>query len=336
MSFDLTKFGGRPILPHGITALADVPADQHAFNFGVKEDAAASVRFRDTPSLMQVAPKIGGSWDGKSTVNHVDAILKNFSGDWTKVEELIQYQPRGTCGGRAGSAAGDIIQHVLVALGKRAKVHRVSHAAVYYAARKLYNDIGGSWTNDNNDGVASGSVPEALSKVAGYVQREEDGDTNYYGQGSDDLACQLAAGLHPEVAKKIIDLGADNFITWAPVKNAQELADGIAAGGVGVGSDSQGFTMTRDKYGRCQPTGTWAHYQVRVSIGVYDCGPMFGYWQSWGKGTPAGPPLPGHPSNCFGVDFSVQDRIIKSGEWAVVFGFPLWDLDVAPVVPWVF
>jgi hypothetical protein len=196
----------------------------------------------------------------------------------------------------------------------------------------------GNWQDENNDGVASGSVPQALAKVTGYVEREDIGDNSYYGDGSDDLACMLGCGMKSDVAAKIEKDGADNLVTlWSPVNSAQELADGIAAGGVGIGSDTQGFTMTRDKDGFCLPSGTWGHYQVRCSVGVYNGRKGFGYNQSWGRDCPSGPTLQGHPGNCFGVDFDYQDRIIKSGDWAVMFAFNLFDLEKGGIdLSWTF
>ena len=260
-----------------------------------------------------------------------------------EVEEEHSYVADGiavhNCGGRAGSATIDFIQHILIASGKRAKFHRASHAALYFLARKKYNMLGGRWDRDNNDGVARGAITEAL-KMYGEVTREEIGDLNYYGDGSDDLACKLGAGMLPDVQEKIIKLGADNICTeWTPVTSAQELADGIAAGGIGIGADGQGFTMQRDGKGFCRPSGTWQHYQIRVSVlSESDYGQKgFGYWQSWGRSTPDGPKLAGHPGNCFGVDWETQDYVCKNGAWAVVFGFPLWDLQQGLIdIPWNF
>jgi hypothetical protein len=334
------SFGGRKEIPrHLVGAVNSVdeldPADV-AWNFGV---LPPPVEVRDVVAakkpLYAALPKLQGAWDGSTVVNHLEAVRKVL-GD--KAEDLVQYQPRGTCGGRAGSATIDIVQCILIASGKRAKFHRASHAFVYWQARKKYGMDNGSPGNENNDGVASGSVPEILSTI-GIDNRDETGDVNYYGSGSDDLACQWGTGhISADLAAKLEGYAKDNVIdSWHPVKSAQELADGIAAGGVGIGSDNQGFTMSRDARGFCRPTGTWSHYQIRPSVGVWGGQKGFGYFQSWGRTTPSGPLLPGHFGNCFGVDFDVQDRIIRSGDWAVVFGFPLWELENGPLnLSWVF
>ena len=331
--FDFTKVGGRlDAMPNDTGAMAG----PNIWNFGVVP-AGPGIRamIQAKPSLWVQYPHFRGAWDGQSTVNHCDAVRRTIGED--ALTSLVQYQPRGTCGGRAGSATCDFVQCIMLALGKPIVFKRVSHASVYYAARKLYNMLEGSWQDENQDGVASGAVPEALSKI-GVNSREEIGDLNYYGEGSDDLACKLGAGQMQDLARKLEELAKDNIIKeWAPVKSAQELADGIASGGIGIGSDNQGFTMTRDRQGFCRPTGSWAHYQVRISVfGQPRKG--FGYWQSWGQKTPGGPLLPGHIGNCFGVDFDVQDRIIRSGDWAVVWGMPPFELAQPKKIdiPWTF
>lgn len=311
------------------------------WNFGVQPPTQAVENLiQSKPSLYARFPAMKGKWDGKSTVNHWNAINQVAKEQGFNPLDLVHYQPRGTCGARAGAFAGETIQCVRIAAGEDAKFRRVSHAAVYFTARKLYGMLKGDWRDERNDGVASGSVPEALAKM-GYVRRDENGDAKWYGEGSDDLACQLGAGMHPDLQKKILEFGSDNLVTeWSPVYSAQELADGIAAGGIGIGSDAQGFTMTRDADGFCRPSGVWYHYHIRCSVGLFGRNKNrkgFGYNQSWSLQNPDGPLLEGHPSNCFGVDWDYQDRLCKSGKYAVLFGFPLWELEQGGKdIPWIF
>ncbi len=337
MAFDFAKCGGKPILPEGARMLGDVAPEDVAWNFGVKEEVAALIRHRDVPSLHEKYPRMAGAWDGNSTINHADIVAKNHSGDFSKVEELVQQQPRGTCGGRSGSLVLDFVQHILIGSGKRAKFKRTSHAAVYYLARKLYGWIGsGNWRNDNDDGVAGGSVPDALKKY-GITHRPETNDLNGYGEGSDDLACQLVCGVHPQLEQLILKEAADNLVTeWVAIRSAQEGADAIASGGVIVGSDNRGFSMTRDSNGFCRPQGAWSHYHARTGVGKWGGQKGFIYWQSWGKNTPSGTKVPGCPGNCFLVDWNTQDGLFRNGQYAAIFGFPLWELETTPVVPWVF
>lgn len=336
MSVDLTKFGGQPIIPVG-ARIADINPGEYGYNFGVKEDTSIRALYDATPSLHEKYPKMAGAWDGKSTINHIDIVLKNFGGDIKKVEELIHYQPRGTCGGRAGAAGLDFVQHIMIGNGKRAKFKRASHAAVYFLARYMYGWTGrGNWRNDGDDGVAGGSVPDALKKY-GAAHRDEAQDPNWYGPGSDDVACKLVTGNLPQLEQQIIAAASDNLVTdWVPVRSAQEAADAIASQGIVIGSDMRGFTMSRDKDGFCSPRGTWSHYHLRCSVGLHNGRKGFGYWQSWSKDTPSGPFLKGHTGNCFGVDWDVQDASIRSGQYAAIFGFPLWELETTPVAPWIF
>jgi hypothetical protein len=327
----LMNAGANPMDPNNLS-----------WNFGLvtanePANAAVAEMIQDKPTLYTRFPNMAGRWNGK-TVNHWAAVRAVLGDD--KADTLIQHQPRGTCGGRAGSLAIDMLQCVLIALGKRAKFKRASHAFLYWQARKKYGmDRGQPW-DDRNDGVASGSIPEIMASV-GIDTRDETGDTNAYGAGSDDLAAQWGAGkIDPALAAKLVEFARDNVVTeWSPVYSAQELADGIAAGGIGIGSDSQGFSGTRDARGFCRPVGVWHHYHVRGSVlGEAEYGQNgFGYCQSWGKNNPGGPQLAGHPSNCFGVDWATQDRTCRSGRWAVVFGLPLFDLEQTPIdIPWSF
>lgn len=324
----LEMFGG--VRTQLVSATPDNPSGE-LWNFGVapKTDEVENM-IRARPSLHAKYPKMAGKWDGKTTVNSFKA-AQAVLGD--KALDLIQQQPRGTCGGRAGSGSSDLVQCVLIQSGRRVKTfHRSSHAFLYWQARKKYGMAKGSPSDENNDGVASGSIPEVLTQI-GQVNRDESGDLNAYGGGSDALATQWGCGrIDSALAQKLEAAAKDNIITdWAPVTSFQEMADGIASGGVALGSDGQGFTMTRDKDGFCRPSGTWQHYQVRCSVGTYGAAQRkgCGYWQSWGKDAPQGPYLADHPGNCFGVDAEVQDMIIKSGEWAVVFGFEPWELEAA-------
>lgn len=335
MNQNLTIFGGKPLLPPGVRHVKDAHPDDISWNFGVQpETPAVTAMIQASRNFWDVFPQHRGKWDGKTDVNHFKAAQKVL-GD--KATDLIQYQVRGTCGGRAGSEAGDFVQLIAIAAGKPIKFHRCSHAAVYYAARKKYGMLNGDWRDDGNDGVAAGSVPEALGDVCGYVTRDEDGDTNYYGNGSDDIACQLGAGMLPDLASKIMTVGKDNMVVERYViRSAAEGADAIAAGGILIGADSQGFSMTRDNYGFCSPQGVWQHYQIRTGVGNFNGRPGFAYWQSWGTDSTKGPLLAGYPSNVHGVDVSVMDQIIKSrgARWEVIFGFPEFEVAKGVDLSW--
>lgn len=317
----LISCGGQPIYVSGAgpeDAAGDPVNAVAAYNFGVQPDLALKGTRRMEATLHQRFPALGGKWDGKTTVNHHDAVRKVLGKDIQ-----AHNQPTGTCGGRAGSRGAEILQTVMIATGKRAKFRYVSHAWLYYLARKKYDMLG------RGDGVAGGSIPEVM-ETGGLLHREEAGDPEMAGRSSDNVAGAWGAGrMSSNDATRLAELAKDNLITArVRVSSAQELADGIASGGVGIGSDGRGFTMTRDSEGVCQPQGTWYHYQVRSGVSVTPRGrKIFHYNQSWGDTTPSGPLLPGCPGNCFGVEWDVQEEVIRNGEWDVAFAFDLWDLE---------
>ncbi len=311
----LTRAGGDP---------AD-PADAE-WNFGVT--GRGSPGGGDAVGLHQRFPGLAGRWDGKTQVNHHEAARRVLGADIK-----AQQQPAGTCGGRAGSRGLELLQCVLVASGKRAKFRYVSHAWLYYLARREYGMLG------RGDGVAGGSVPEVMAKY-GCLGRGEAGDPEQAGPRSDDIARRWGAGKMAEAEEaRLLGLASDNLVT-AMVRcgSAQECADGLASGGVIVQSDGQGYEMTRDSEGVCRAVGRWGHYQVRSGVRVTPSGrKVFDYNQSWGEDTPDGPALPGTPGNCFGVEWDVQDRLCREGEVHCLFGFDLWDLEKGSVdLDWVF
>jgi hypothetical protein len=306
----LTSVGGVRIV-NGITG-------DPAWNFGVVNPGQIVTESATAPSLYDMFPKLRGKWDGKTSISHhraVEKVLGKFM--------PAHNQPKGTCGGRAGSRALEILQCILIAMGKRAKFKYVSHAWAYFLARREFNMLGGG------DGVADGSIPPVLAKY-GAIHRDECPDKSMAGAGSDDLAAKWGGGgLRGDELKEYEALAGDNIATvTAKIRSAEELADAIAAGGVAICSDDQGYSMTRDAEGICKPQGTWYHYHVRSGVRVTPSGrKAFDYDQSWGDTTPSGPPLPGCPGNCFGVDWNVQDKLCKSGSVHVAFGFDLWDLE---------
>lgn len=236
------------------------------------------------------------------------------------------------CGGRAGSRALELLQCILIGTGKRAKYKDASHAWLYFLARRDANMLRGG------DGVPSGSIQRVLAKY-GALTREEAGDPLQAGPRSDDLAVNWGGGgLRGDKLTALLKEASDNIVTaQVKVRSAQELADGLAAGGVGLGSDMQGYTMTRDRYGVCQPKGSWAHYHVRSGVRKLPDGrSVFQYDQSWGDNVPDGPLMDGCPGNVFGVEWAVQDRLCRNEDWSVVFAFDLWDLENGVDIPWTF
>lgn len=320
---DLRQFGGVLYVRDG--GDPKNPADQH-WNFGImgQPGLEGPVIADSMPALYDAAPHIQGMWDGRTTICVHDAARKVLKGHMP-----AQMQPRGTCGGRSAKQLLQHLQCVSIAAGKKAKYHKASHAWGYFLARKEYGMLGGG------DGVPDGSIPPVLVKY-GALNQEESGDTKDYGAGSDDLAVKW--GSRAGAPKEMFALAADNKVAEniVRVRSFQEMADGFAAGGVGVVSSNRGFSMTRDSEGICKPKGTWSHYMTLSGIYVAKNGRAHGIIdQSWGNNTPSGPTIDDGrcPDYSFAADRDVIEQdMIKRGTVHMCFGFQLWD--ESAVIPW--
>lgn len=303
---------------------ANNPADV-LWNFGVMgmPGLDGPIVASSAPNLYDVAPHVEGRWDGVSSICVHDAVRKVLGKPMP-----AQMQPRGTCGGRTGKMAGQLLQCILIAAGRRANYRPVSHAWLYALARKEYGMLGGG------DGVPDGSIPAVMAKY-GLLHAEEAGDTADYGDGSDDLAARWGGRNGPP--REMFDLAADNKVETSLVKvrTFQELADGYAAGGVGLVSSMRGFTMTRDANGECRAQGTWSHYMTGSGISVVGGRAKGAIDQSWGRNTPSGPQIEGGrwPDHSFLGDRDVIERdMIQGGSFHLIFGFQLWD--ESQVIDW--
>lgn len=315
MPHDLTQFGGVLYVRHG--GDPNDPNDQ-LWNFGVfgLPGLAGPRVTSNAPNLYDVAPYAQGLWDGKTTICCHDAARKVLGNHMP-----AQMQPRGTCGGRTGKQAGQLLQCVMMAAGRTATYHKVSHAWLYSLARMEYGMLGGG------DGVADGSIPPVMAKY-GLLHAEEAGDSADYGTGSDDLAAKWGGRGGPP--KDMLSLASDNkvFPNLVKVRSFQEMADGFAAGGVGLVSSMRGFTMTRDSKGRCAARGSWSHYMASSGVVIIDSRAYGVIDQSWGNDTPSGPQIENGrwPNYSFAAERDVIERdMIVDGSWHMVFGFPLWD-----------
>lgn len=312
---DFREFGGVMAVQAG-----GDPNDPDAvtWNFGVMGQPGLDgpIIESNAPFLYDVAPHIQGRWDGKTSICCHDAGRKVLGQPLP-----AQLQPRGTCGGRTGKRAGEHLQTLLIAAGRQAKFHKVSHAWLYALARREYGMLGGG------DGVPDGSIPPVMAKY-GLLHAEESGDLNDYGSGSDDLAAKWGGRGGPPTA--MFKVAEDNKVeaNLVRVRSFQELADGYAAGGVGLVSSNRGFTMERDSLGRCAAKGSWSHYMTGSGIVMLGGRPYPTIDQSWGRNVPSGPTIEGGrwPDYTFAADMDVVVRdMINGGSFHLIFGFQLWD-----------
>jgi hypothetical protein len=278
-------------------------------------------------SFHQMFPNLQGRWDGQTTICHHEAVRKVLGADIKPHQ-----QPKGTCGGRSGSRGAEILQCVLIANGKRAKFKYVSHAWLYYLARREYNMLRGG------DGVADGSIPPVMAKY-GALHRDESGDSEMAGPSSDNLAAAWGGGrLSAADAQRFEQLAKDNIVKISvPVKTPEEMADALASGAVISCSDSRGYSMTRDSNGFCRASGTWYHYHVRSGVRVVNGRKGFEYNQSWGPNTPSGPVVPGCPDNVFLVDWDTEAANMRNGTFHALLGMDLWELESGNLdLRWIF
>lgn len=317
----LKGMGGVPVVQAGTDP--DDPASIE-WNFGLTGAPVKDTR----PSFGDVAPALAGRWDGKTRINAHASCRKVLGKDLDP-----QFQPRGSCGGRAGSGALDVLQCNLITAGARSNFQRVSHAWLYYLARREFNMLGGG------DGVAGGSIPPVMMKY-GSLARAECGDDNYYGEGSDDLAVALGGGRR-KPPESWFALAADSIAKHsAPIRTRQEAGDGLLAGGTIVLSGTQGFTMERNGDGCCAQRGTWYHYLFFTGVGLTPSGRIaWDYNQSAGRNTPSGPLREGCPGNVFGIYDDAFQSMLDLGEGHLLYGWDGWDpsdIPSRPSIPWIF
>jgi hypothetical protein len=228
------------------------------------------------------------------------------------------------------------LQGLQKAAGEPIEYRPISHAWLYAAARQQLGILG------PEDGVLSGSIPPIMRELGNIHQQESQGDDNYVSPTTDRRAVEWGMYGPP---REFAGLAVDNPVkSVARCRSAAELADALASGCVICISDSQGFSMTRDRDGFCQPQGTWYHYHVFAGLVVLPSGRRgFAYVQSWGPNSPDGPSLPDfatdrsrladYPSHVFGVDWDTADLMARTGDAHAMSQFAAWQI---PEIPWLF
>jgi len=101
------------------------------------------------------------------------------------------------------------------------------------------------------------------------------------------------------------------------VRTFEECRAAIRNGYPMIVCSSQGFAMTRDAEGFCEPQGTWMHCMAIIGVRGGSRPGAF-LLNSWGASAHRGPQGLGHPSPAgFWADAEVVDRMLREGDsWA--------------------
>ncbi len=275
--------------------------------------------------LYEAAPSLRGAGRGARAL--LLTALAEVEGGW------IPYPPqtRGTCVGRGGGRACDLLQAIKAKLGAAWQA-RISSEIIYGFARV---EIGGRRIRGDGAVVANaveavrrlGILPRGTYEVNGkrYVIPPQDDDRLAVDWGADGVPDDL----EPLCAKHLVR-------AWAPVRGYEEARDAIAAGYVVWFGTSQAFWRSlparRDNRGFLRAEGTTAHSWLAVGVDDKDRTPhLILDNRSWGDAWVTGPdgdyPIPPGCYRCRAEDF---DRVAARGEaYAVgdLDGFPIKKLD---------
>ncbi|GAB6185893.1 hypothetical protein [Thermopirellula anaerolimosa] len=275
--------------------------------------------------LYAAAPHLKGVGEGVRAVL-LDA-LRQAEGGWRP----YRAQTRGTCVGRGGGRACDILQALKVAEGAQWRA-RISSEIIYGFARV---EIGGR--RIRGDGAVVANAVEAVRRL-GVLPRgryeTESGPIEIPPEDDDGLAAQWGLRGVPD---ELEPLCLRHLVRqWAPVRNYAQARDAIAAGYVVWFGTSQAFWRSlparRDADGFLRPVGSTAHSWLAVGADDDRSRPhLILDNRSWGDGWVTGPegayPI---PPGCYRADAEAFDLLVRKGEaYAVgdLDGFPIKKLD---------
>jgi len=290
-----------------------VPPQSIMYLGGWRDDPGLVERIcadRGVADLYSAAPHLRGIGEGKRVI--LLEALSRVEGGWRPYKP----QTRGTCVGRGGGRACDILEALQVLSGGGAWVARISSEIIYGFARV---EIGGR--RIRGDGAVVANAVEAVRRL-GVLPR---GDYTVDGQrfhippdDDDDLAANWGWRGVPDPLEKL----CMNYLVrdWAPVQNYAQARDAIAAGYVVWFGTSLAFWRSlpakRDKAGFLAPAGTTAHSWLAVGVDDNPTRPhLILDNRSWGDAWVTGPegdyPI---PPGCYRADAEAFDRLVKRGE----------------------
>jgi hypothetical protein len=275
--------------------------------------------------LYEAAPHVKGVGAGKAVIL-LDALAK-VEGGWKPYKP----QRRGTCVGRGGGRACDILQALKVAAGATWQA-RISSEIIYGFARV---EIGGR--RIRGDGAVVANAVEAVRRLGVLPRGEyEAGGKRFVIPPDDDDALAVRWGwqgvpdeLEPLCQRYLVK-------DWAPITSYEQARDAIAAGYVVWFGTSQAFwrglPARRDDEGFLRASGRTAHSWLAVGVDDRHRVPhLILDNRSWGDGWVVGPegpyPIPPGCYRCRAEDFEL---VLARGEaYAVgdLDGFPIKKLD---------
>jgi hypothetical protein len=263
--------------------------------FGWLDHPSARERLVETlpfKTMAEAMPAEVGDVDGKPNV-YLYKAWKDILGAYPEYPA----QQIGDCTSFGSGHAVDLLQCIDIALAKgdKSQYRETSTEAIYGLGREIAHMLGGG------DGCYGVAVSKALTEV-GAVPRELVGA--YSGQRAKQWG---RSGVPEEIKAKAKDhrLGAATLVT-----TLDELDAALRNGYPCIVCSNQGFTMTRDADGVCQPSGSWAHCMFISARREKNGRVQYCICQSWGPRTPGGPLSDDQPPFSFWADGGVIARMI--------------------------
>lgn len=248
------------------------------------------------PVFAQAAPHLMG--DGTDKDIFLYLAWKDVLGSYPNyVAQAI-----GDCTAVGTGHAIDLLQCIQIVIGKKAETYKETCTEALYGNGRRIAGMLRSW----GDGCYGSAVAKAATQY-GVIPREEVGA--YSGQRAKNWG---NTGTPEEINQK----SADHKIrTISQVTTWSELCAALANGYPVTVASMQGFTMTRDSNGVCQPQGSWAH--LMFIAGVLNSSGHALICQSWGPNVPSGPLSHDQPNFTFWAPKATVQRMLASQDsWA--------------------
>jgi hypothetical protein len=263
------------------------------------EEVSKHLSTLNRPTFALAAPQLSGAGTDRTTLLY--KAFKDVTGGY------IPYpaQEIGDCVSHGFGHGIDLLECVQIAIGQKSEnLKQTATEAVYGLARV---DVGGGQMG-TEDGAVGAWAAKAVSTF-GTVSRDLVGP--YDGKRA---ASWGYYGVPAEIKARV---GEHKVKTAAQVSTYEELEDALANGYPVPVCSNQGFTLTRDRQGYCQPKGVWGHCMLIVGVRSDDR-PGACIFQSWGSSVPDGPLALDQPPNSFWADREVVTQMLAMQDsWAL-------------------